>query len=291
MNHTPDSSLTFGEVILRVAEESGWAKYDPNSADSPAAIPTERQLLDKLKRAVNDGATELARAYPKFAGLRPVLTLQLFPDGDGPDNLPSETYPNGDPSTYRLPWYVQSRPVGPWVWGIDGQTISGEAEDVSIDRVNRKHLSIRSSGFPVMAGVAPCDPPALAETQDGGSDRRTWKVRVWPNPQQAFFFRARFVVATPRMAQLTERHVFGAAHDQTLISFAMWHLKRHDARDPALVATYQQRKDEALAASIRYDQEFVPKTLGRLRDPAAERTEGRRYFHPGLDMHAGAASP
>lgn len=278
MNTPPDTSLTFRELLTRVAEECDWAYYDPNNPDSPADIPRDRQLLDKMKRGVNDGLRRLYRAY-SWSFLRPAVSIPLTTDGAGPFNIDS------DATMYALPWNVQGRPLNGWQWGLTDQTISGKAADCSIEAVNLKHLSVNSIGYPQMIGLAP-----FPQSGDSG-DRQRYYFRVWPTPQDAYTVQATFLQTPIAMVQLTDRHVAGAMHDETVLAFALLAVKEHDAKDPAMRQTYKDRADRALAESIRVDQENVPRSIGRMSDPSIEYGGTRRYVRPGLDYVNGAAAP
>src|SRR4051812_40989351 len=113
----PDTSLSYRDLILRTAEEAGFGYYDSSSPDSLADIPIDRGILDKMKRSVNDGCQRLARAWPKCSALRPPVSFVMDVDGTGPLNLPNALTiasgaSTGDPSIYRLPWYITGgRPV------------------------------------------------------------------------------------------------------------------------------------------------------------------------------------
>lgn len=279
----PDTSLTFEQVILRVAEECGLAYYDPSSADTPAAIPQDRQVLDKFKRAVNDGMDRLARAYPKWTCLRPQVSFSLAPAGDGPLNIPNaatvaagDTTP--DASIYRLPWYILSQPLNSWHWGSQSSSFSGYARVTTPEEVDRLHRSASATSYPQLAAIIPS--PIRG---DAGSDRQTKAVRFWPAPNEAFLVTARFLVTPGKMVDLQDRHIFGASHDQTVVAFAVWCFKEHDAKDPGMRATYESRANRALAESIRIDQESVPQDLGSMGDPGAD-DRVFRQVNPGLDV-------
>lgn len=286
----PDTSLSFQDIILRVAEEAGFAFYDSSSPDTPAAIPQDRQILDKIKRSINDGIDRMARAYPKWTSLRPQVSFALAPNGDGPLNIPNNlTLAAGgttnDPSLYRLPWYITGRPVNGWQWSSQGSNFAGFAKDVSPEELDFRQRASQTASFPLMAAIVPSSMKG-----DPGSDRQTKAVRFWPSPDQAYLVTARFLVYPAKLVALQDRHIFGAAHDQTVLAFALWALKEHDAKDAGMRATYQARAANALAESIRIDQEGVQLDLGMMTDPNLT-AKPFRYVNPGVDVVTSSMTP
>lgn len=274
----PDTSLTFRDLILRVAEETNFALYDDSSPDSPAAIPTDRVVLDKIKRAVNDGIDLLARAYTKWTSLRPQVSFLMSTDGTGPLNLKNPITQEPDPSIYRLPWYITGRPINGWNFASTGSNFTGRVQDCDPERIDYYQRASQTSSYPRFASIVPSP-----STGDTGADRQTKAVRFWPSPDQAYQITARFLIHPPPMIELDDRHIFGASHDQTVLAFAMLSFKRHDAKDASMRATYQDRADRALAESIRIDQEGAPRTMGSMTDPSIESSRPFRYINPGVD--------
>lgn len=274
----PDSSLTFKDLILRVAEECGLAYYDPSDADSPAAIPVDRQILDLIKRSVNDGIDRMARAYPKWTSLRPQVQIVMTPDADGPLNLNNPVTGEADASIYRLPWYITGRPVNGWQWSSQDSGFSGFARDVTPEEVDHFQRSQSGTGYPRLAAIV----PSLIKG-DAGADRQTKAVRFWPTPDQAYIVTGRFLVHAAKMVGLEDRHIFGASHDQTVLAFALWAFKEHDAKDPAMRSTYEARAMRALAESVKIDQESVQLDGGRMTDPDLV-SGSYRQINPGVDL-------
>ena len=246
------------------------------------------------KRSINDGLDLMARAYPKWSSLRPQVELTLDASGNSPHNYIDPATNTRDAALYRLPWYVSGRCVSGWNWSATASNFGGVALDVEPERVERLRRSGTSTGYPQFAAVIPCAPPALA---DQGPDRQGRAVRFWPTPDQAYRVTGRFMVACPKLARLDDRHIFGASHDQTVLAFAVWAFKRHDAKDPSMRETYKQRvfgdgspaNVGALYESIRIDQESVPQGLGQMGDPGLGRV-GRQYVNPGIDYNTTSMS-
>lgn len=289
----PDTSLTFEQVVLRVAEEAGLAFYDSSSPNSKAAIPRDGQVLDLIMRKVNDGIEEMARAYPKWTSLRPQVTLTLSPTGTGPLSLPNLQGDN-DGSIYRLPWYVTGRPIDGWNFADPASNFAGFVRDVAPEIVDHYHRMAKTSAYPQFASIIPS--PAKG---DVGQDRQLRAVRIWPSPDRAYTLTARFRVTSPRMVSLQDRHIFGSSHDMTVVAFGLWALKQHDAKDPMMRETYRKRvygdpttnQPGALAESIRIDQEAVQDVTAYMTDPGIDRSPRGRYVNPGLDIVTSSMVP
>jgi len=290
----PDTSLTFQDLILRVAEETRFAKYDDSNPNSPAQIPTDRGILDKIKRAINDGISLMARDYPKWTSLRPQVSFVMSTDGTGPLNLPNPITGEPDPSIYRLPWYITGRPINGWHWVSTASNFSGFAVDCDPERIDHLQRSTQTSSYPRVASIVPS-----ISKGDTGADRQTKAVRFWPSPDQAYQVTARFLVHPSPMIELQDRHIFGASHDQTVLAYSVWCFKRNDAKDPGLRSEYRARvygdgttmNIGALAASIKIDQESVPASMGVMADPSINQSKSGRYVNPGLDVNTGSMTP
>lgn len=276
-NLAPDTSMTYRDVILRVAEESDYAFYDPSSPDSPADIPQDRQILDKIKRAVNDGIDRLARAMPKCFALRPQFSFDMSPTGQSPFSLLNPLNGQNDGQYYRLPYYINSRPIQGWQWSSQTSNFAGFAQDCDPEQLDRQARTAAISSYPTLASMVPYGP-----TGDTG-DRQTKAVRFYPAPDQNYRITARFLITPPKMVDLSDRHIFGASHDQTVVAFALWSFMEHDAKDPAMRATYEARANRALAESIAIDRENAQVSLGSMNDPGINQY-GYRAINPGVDI-------
>ena len=158
----PDTSLTFQDLILRVAEETRFAKYDDSNPNSPAQIPTDRGILDKIKRAINDGISLMARDYPKWTSLRPQVSFLMSTDGTGPLNLPNPITGEPDPSIYRLPWYITGRPINGWHWVSTASNFSRLHSRQSSGSTIAGRSTPTVSGDATLADSRISTPPALS---------------------------------------------------------------------------------------------------------------------------------
>jgi hypothetical protein len=69
-----DHSLTFRELQVRVAEMDGTT----DDSGSAVGVPTDAIALDKLKRAINDAAADIARKA-SWLWLRQTIVITLAP--------------------------------------------------------------------------------------------------------------------------------------------------------------------------------------------------------------------
>jgi hypothetical protein len=257
----PDTSMTFRDAILRVAEAAGLAD---NVNAATVGIPTDTGDLDIVKRAVWDGAELFYRGLNPATGkvhpwtfLRPMVELICDPAGTGPDNI------ENDPAKMRLPWNVTGRPSGTWVWKVASGGWGGNVIDTHIERLERMHVLGTITGCPEYAAIG-----VAKDQKVNVTDRQGWYVHVYPTPDLAYVMRARFLLTPRKLLELDDRHIAGALHDQTLVSAAVWAFKRRDAKDRATRESYREDFEEAMLASIKHDEMNVPKTLGRLEDPS-----------------------
>ena len=284
-----DTSLTFEQMIIRVAEALRMASYvNPDNSsdvtDNQARIPRDRNRLDICKRAVNDALDELHAAKPQgWRCLRRTVEFTMSTDGTGPDSIAT------DPGRIRLPLGVQGPPIGKWTWGLAGQ-YGGELTDCHEDAVRGRYLSTSGSdwtGYPRLICVRPFHDVGISP----GGDRRGWEAYVWPRPDQAYTLSARFNLMHRKMVELSERHVFGALHDQNIIDLA---IARHKARfgPPGEKAMHRQDAIDAVARSIALDNVTEARTLGVTEDAVVDgaidcggtRTRHDRVFLDGVQV-------
>lgn len=257
VTYPPDTSLTLEDLILRVAERAGCASYD--STTGKATVPTSAHDYDKCLRAVNDGIEMIYRANPSWSFLDQQLSFVMDTAGTGPLNIDS------DPARYRMPWYITTPPKESW--GIargSGNTM------YRFQIVNRQKVTwARGTGGVTGTGGDSIGPPLMAAVdQHAGADRRAWEMIFYPDPDSAYTIEATFRVFAPKMVTKTDRHVMGAAHDQTVVDAAFWAMKRVDCKEQGLLRQYEAMFKESLAQSIRLDQQFNPRNLGQVTDPS-----------------------
>lgn len=269
MNAGPDTSMTFGDLIARVARECHCAAYDSNGV---AVAPTDKGDLAAVKESIWDGCDDFYKGIDPRDGrahrwhfLSPVVSLTLSAAGTSPANI------NADPARYRLPWYVTAAPVGVWHWSGEDSGYTGQAQSVTPENVIQRHEACPTTGRPQLVAVRPTYGRATVQ------DRQGWELHVYPDPDQSYTLRARFPVWPRRMESLDERHLAGAPHDQAIVAFAVRAFKRRDKTDAAMLALIERRAAEAMAGSIELDLLNAPDTLGVLIDPSMGRAADPRY--------------
>lgn len=274
MNDAADTSMTFRDMILRVAEAGNMCDY-PEGAANEAAIPTDRHDLDLCKRSVRDGLEQFYRAHKKWSFLHPEVTLTMSVDGTGAANI------QADPSRMRLPWYTNGASSGSITWRSSAGSYGGQVTLTNPERVRAAAATAPAqTGHPQLACILP-SPMGVPVTT---GDRQGWELRVWPKPSEAFTLTASFRVFPRRLEDLEERHVAGAPHDQTIVSYAIWTLKRRDAEtNPGVLKVYKEEALEGLKQSILLDAPNAPRLLGRSYDSgiAADVMGGRRALPTG----------
>lgn len=254
MNH-PDTSMSFGDLILRVAVEVGLS----DTSGGVDAIPSDPGDLAKVKRAVNDGIGLFARAWAKWRWMEPEVTLTMDPDGEAPECVP------GTSNEYVLPWFCQGSPLTDWITTVDPNGIGTRVQSTSIERI-RAYRSEDSDyqGRPGMAAHV------VHQPGNGQSlNRPRWKVVFDRNPDSAYVLTARFRVAQPSLVELTDRHLAGSQHDQSVVDAAVWAYWRgnHEA-DAGVRGSAQERFNRAVAESVSLDSRQRESNLGPMLDPS-----------------------
>lgn len=253
-----DFTLTFQDIILRVAREVGFAvsRADGSGED----IPTGK-ILQRVKDAVNDARDDFYRCYAHWTFLREGVTITLDPTA-GAWNV------EGDTGRIRLPWYVQIPPLTEWIYSLAAGGAGGRVRVAGIDDVRRAYadLADQTTGPPLM--IAQEHSPGL-DHQPGV--RRPIIMRVWPRPDQTYTLTAesgRVVFA--KMVDLSDREPAGSMHDQAIIVRAIYRFKRANNADAALLRRLEEDADKEFARSIALDQQNPPPTLGIMHDPSVQ---------------------
>ncbi len=251
------SSLTFGDLIIRVAEAMGWASYDPTSTASIAAVPSDAQILNRCERAINDSVAELAKRYD-WTYLSPLVEINLDASGKDPACV------NQQNNVYAFPIYGPCAIRG-WTWQDSAGTFSGRAQDTSYERVALQNPT--RVGPPLLAALYPAPIPT-----DATKARAEFHLIVWPRPDQTYVLRSRVKRFVRPMQDHSELHALGPMHDSLIEKWAIARLKR----TPDNV---QMAADE-LDASIRAEGELKPQTLGTAMPGLP--LPGRSKIYPGV---------
>jgi len=232
-----DTSLTFGDLKLRVAEAVDVAPQGSGS-DNRATAPTDPNLKDRIERAINDAARQIAGAW-RWTWLSPTLSITLSPDGDGPMSV------NEDPTRYRLPACVNSAPFGRVAWKYPAGTSGGGiVTDTHIDRlVDMTDRSPDFEGPPQYCAVRPIEGVGIG-------DRPGIELLVWPKPDQAYVLTSRFRVMPTRMVNDAERPIWPEWMDDAVIAKAVTNFLR-----PQDEGYGQYQSNAAAALSLAKDRD------------------------------------
>lgn len=265
----PDTSKSFDELATDVAVTCGLADYvDASGASTVAGLPTDPDDLNRVRKAIND-AIALMALERTWNCLTIDYQITLDVEGDGISNV------GGDPGRYLLPWYVVQQPGHHlWAWtnsdGYGGQAALGAIEMIQIARSKDQSLT----GVPRLLAMT----PHMAKEP---ADRNRLELWVWPNPDIAYTLEASIQLFPARLVHGTDKHVFGAIHDPTLVAGAIYlmHSVMEDV-PPAVLDRYDRVWKERLAASMAKDNELAPKTVGLIRDPEVTMNRRPGRLHP-----------
>jgi hypothetical protein len=262
------SAKTFGDLLLEMAVAFNLARLvTTDGADAGTlALPSDGTTLAKLKMKLNQGymnfiagidPSSQTRPYTAWTFLTREVSITLDPTGTGPQNIA------GDSARYRLPDGITSAPKQHWTMDGSGAYANARILSASIEAV-RDQLSITktTAGCPERAA---CRPIASPDHPDYG---KAWEVIVSPRPSIAATMTADFRVQARPMTALSQRHVAGPEHDQTILAFGKLAWLSDDDREGG---RYQRAMAEAVAArqaSIDLDKRSRGMVLGRLVDPS-----------------------
>ena len=241
-----DHSLTFREIQVRVAEMSG----NTDESGSVVDVPTDAIALDKIKRAINDAAVDIARKA-SWLWLRQTIVITLAPDGDAADSI------DADPTRYALPPQVVSAPYGRVIWKNPGGTDGGKVFSTATDQL--LYLAARdpsTAGAPRYVSVQ----PAYGVNRPAGS-RQRMELRVWPKPSEAFTLTCEFSVTPIPLVHDGDRGIWPAYMDLPIVRRAFVGLLKYS---DAQFATATSEADKAIAEARAHEGENRNRRLGRM---------------------------
>jgi hypothetical protein len=247
---TDQSGMTLQELMLRVARETGVARIVQNGEQCESQLPTGPTLA-KVRDAVDAAWRDFLAADADWSFLQQTITLNLTADGKGPDNIA------GDPMRYRLPNTIRTAVSAPWTLRLPDSTVVWVVKTTSMASLAQIQWG-NSARAPYAAAMRPLPNP---EDHLGGP---AWELVVAPKPDQPYLLIGQFALEWA-WTELGERHIFGAAHDQTLVHMAVAAFRRRDGLGASEMQMYQQIADRALANSLRLDSAKRDSNLGRVR--------------------------
>lgn len=239
---------TFERLLIELAEAVNQTQYGTGNDNAPV-VNTDPATRDRLNRAVNRGYKYFLLSDRQWSFLERPVTLVLTPDASlgAASGLHAGLCIDQDPARYRLPGFVEGSPKGDWTY-LDTNSPYRAVIDVSAATVQRcRQASPTVTGAPQYAGVRPLEPDTSDNQQTPGRE-----VIFWPTPDREYTVEALFRVATPELADLSDRHVAGAEHDLTILALAQWEWDRIDDRkldlpeDAKFKLDQSKRADRAL---------------------------------------------
>lgn len=245
------SSLTFSDLLLRLAELA--TQTIRLSASSPVSIaPTDVATLDRLKRAINDGAQEFASATkPTGNGRRAPIDwawqwqriedFTINADGDARYCL------RGNARRYTLPGAI-SFPKNDIVWS-DGSTGERVVETTFDALLSAENTRPSETGAPRFWA-------AEFRPELGGIE-----LRVFPKPDAEYTLSLRCKIGVPSLVNESDRGIWPAVHDRAVLAFAQRCYFRTDrAPDSPAMVRAESMVAEALAASLAADSDIRPES-------------------------------
>jgi hypothetical protein len=219
--------------------------------------------LDKIKRAINDAAANVARKA-SWLWLRQTHTITLNAAGTGSDNIGS------DATRYALHPSVQSAPYGRVTWRNAAQTDGGKVFSTSTDQILYFNaMDSTTTGAPRYVSVQPAIGVA---TPAGGRPRM--ELRVWPKPSEAFTITCEFSVTPIPLTLDTDRGIWPAYMDLPIVRAAFASLLAYT--DPQY-ATATGEADKAIAEARMHEGENRNRRLGRMESGRPEQFIHRKH--------------
>jgi hypothetical protein len=243
---------TFRELIVEVAHRKDMADL----SGEVAAIPSDSQHLDLVKRMVNRGYARFLRADPQWSFIERTVTVVTNADGDGPTNL------GGDAGRYKLPFYVRGTPLSNWRFQ-DEQSTYCEAIATDHRSVRIMRQQGQSTGTPAYAAVAALESP------DAGGRSTAWELLLYPTPSAEYTIEADFNLRTHQFVEMEDRSIAGPEHDEAIIECAVALMDAAD-NDAQFVMPLSVMESAQIDAMNR------TKTVGPWRDPKYGRNVNNR---------------
>lgn len=253
----PTLGLTNQQLIIRVAEYLGVASYS-----STAGIPSDAHDLELCQRLVNDGIRAFLTSFHDWSFLKRSVTI-TFVAGTAEYDMPDGFY---------------GELVAPFTYGSSGP----------FARVNVTHEAyIREANA---AGTITGDPCLVAfysgaNTNATGAPR--WKALFYPTPAGVNTVSARCSIFPDALttAALSERHIAGFQHDETVMAFIMREAERQRNDTTGI---HNQHAAECLQKSLVLDRRLNPRRLGQMRDGSEDRGDGgSKGWYTGVDTVRG----
>lgn len=269
-----DSSMTFSEMIIELADDVGLASHGADGR-SAAGLPDNPADLAKVKKFVNKGYRAFLGEDPKWTFCRSTFTLVLYPAGDGPDNV------DGDAARYRLPSYLRGMPATTPTY-TDQLSRVTHCLPRDVATVLRHIQTEEATGVPRIYAVRPIPGP------DGKTSHvdTLHEMLFYPTPDVQYTLEMQVRVHPYNLVDVDlERHVAGPEHDRAIMAAARLAWLEAFSEDAGEKAEALQTYTKLLENAKAVDRELRPRNLGRLSDPSINRAEPVRRGR-GLITHS-----
>ena len=241
----PTLSLTFRDMIVRVAEYLGIAHYGVNG-NEVAQAPTQSHDLDLCKRLVNDGWRRFCGSWHHWQWMHPTFTITFDPTGvTGTVNL--------EAWRYHLPDGFYGDMTSNFTYGTSGP--AARIELTTEEHIRELRAGGASTGTPQLYAVRPITVPVWSFGRPG------WEAIFYPTPSGTETVTARCRIWPNQMGSLniTDKPNCGFQHDATVLAAAIAEaeLQQH----PGRAGTKYEEFKEALRNSINLDLRSTPRRM------------------------------
>lgn len=248
---TPTLELTFGDLILEVAEYGGIAYYGVGS-DEVAQVPADTHDLALCKRIVNKAIRMFIADSPPngWRWMRKTANILLSPDGDGAYNI------DRDPSRYLMPLFFHGQVDGPITYG-PGTNTGAHIEWVDEATIRRYKSVTAQVGSPRYATIKPAS--------IGGR----WELELYPAPSAADVLLFPWTVSFDKLVDLTDTSPADMKFDQAILA-ACYSQAETDLDNPQKEGFIDRYRKIDLPNAIKLDGQTAPRRIGNLnqrRDP------------------------
>jgi hypothetical protein len=252
----PTLSLSFSDLIIRVAEYLGMAYYGASGAEV-AQVPQDAHDLELCKRLVNDGYRKFINSNPRWQFLTPTISV---------------TFVAGQ-TAYALPDGFYGSILKPWTYPPDGPRI--DIAETTEAMIRDWSAGGDVSGDPSYVAYRPTTP--ITNTTTGSR----WEAVFWPTPGAVYTVTTRARLYPEKLSDLSDKHIAGFQHDETIIAAALAEAERQ--RNDTTGVQAANFKD-SLSRSLLLDKEAAPKRLGGYGDRSDDRMVATRPY-TGVDTY------
>lgn len=232
----PTLSLTFEDLIIRVAEHVGVADFSGDTA----AAPTDTYNLSRVKRIINDAYRMFYNEIPNWNWSLQRFSITFDVDGTSDDVVDASAW------RYYLPdGFFQI--IGPLTY----EENSGykEMKEVQPSKIEALRAESDTSGYPVMYAIR----------KIAGDPLRRWELLVWPEPTSDETIIGHCRVYPNKLVENNDVPNCGPEFDEAILAACKYVAETEIDEAPT---GWDQRYRDALASAIAFDRRNAPKRLG-----------------------------